>query len=275
MFDLLYYWRDIYDLSQSPNFEESVFQAYLFLGRTMLSEALTKEGPLMRLQQKVGHGLDLFNASWQLSTGLSMEIMWKACRPDTPPTLPQLSVYLKLEELADRFDRAVWRSQVPVAQLSSIRGSIASALSAIRSQNVQGENLTGVSLLHFSSQCSCDRTDALSQNVTTAIADIEIQYGTEDARNSPYFQDEFEGLSQHCDLADSPLCSETTNAAPILDPLVHLLAGRPTKLASSGESGPSTSALFSSLKNYSGNSGTTTGWMGLRGTTPIGMLQKM
>jgi hypothetical protein len=202
-----------------------------------------------------------------------MEIMWKACRPDTPPTLPQLSVYLKLEELADRFDRAVWRSQVPVAQLSSIRGSIASALSAIRSQNVQGK-FDWCKPATFSSQCSCDRTDALSQNVTTAIADIEIQYGTEDARNSPYFQDEFEGLSQHCDLADSPLCSETTNAAPILDPLVHLLAGRPTKLASSGESGPSTSTLFSSLKSYSGNSGTTTGWMGLRGTTPIRMLQR-
>ncbi|KAI9880197.1 MAG: AAA ATPase midasin [Pleopsidium flavum] len=255
IFEVLYYWRDIYDLSQSPTFDENVFQAYLILGRTMLSDAFTKEGSLARLYQKVGDGLDLFNASWQLSTGLSMEIMWKACRPETPPTLPQLLASLKMEELADRFDTTLWRSHIPVGQLNSIRGSIASALSVIRSQNAQSEKLIG--------------------SVTTAIADIEVQYRTEDVSNTPYFQDEFEGMSQHCDLVDPLLYSETANAALNLNPLVHLLAGRPTKLLPFGESRPSTSALLSSLKTFAGKSGTTTGWMGLRGTTPIGLLQKI
>lgn len=149
MFDLLHYWRDIYDLSQSTNFDESVFQSYLFLGREMLTRTFRKEEPLVQLQEQLRHGLDLFNASWQLSTGLSMETMWKACRPETPQDTLQLSAYLRMEELADRFDKALWRSQVPVAQLGSIRSSIASALHTVRSQKSESDALIDVSMLFY------------------------------------------------------------------------------------------------------------------------------
>lgn len=73
-----------------------------------------------------------------------MERLWEACRPQTPPTLSQLSAYLKLEELADRFDNALWRSWMPVAQVSNVRLSIAEALSVMRSQHTQSEDMIDV-----------------------------------------------------------------------------------------------------------------------------------
>lgn len=145
--DLLLYWKDLYDLVQSPVFEESEFQAYLTTGQELSSRALGDEGVSGFLQQKLGSGLSQFHASWQLSTGLSMERLWEACRPQTPPTLSQLSVYLRMEELADRFDNALWRSWIPVAQVNSVRASIAEALSVMQSQHTQSEELIEVSLL--------------------------------------------------------------------------------------------------------------------------------
>ena len=147
MFELLSYWKDFYDLVQSPTFEESEFQAYLITGQELSARPVTEETGSGFLLQKLGSGLSQFNLSWKLSTGLSMERLWEACRPQTPPTLSQLSVYLRLEELADRFDNALWRSWIPVVQVSSVRVSIAEALSVMRSQNTQSEELIDVSLL--------------------------------------------------------------------------------------------------------------------------------
>ncbi len=115
--------------------------------RLILAEAPSQEGPLYPLLQKLAIGLDFFDSSWKLSTGLSMERLWNAYRPQTPPTLQQLSASLKLEELADRFDALLWRSQVPVTQLSSIRKSIVRALATVRVQSVGNTELVNVSLL--------------------------------------------------------------------------------------------------------------------------------
>ena len=141
------YWKDVYDLVQSPVIEEGEFQAYLIIGQKLSNRAHRAEEALSLLLQTLDSGLSQFHASWKLSTGLSMERLWEACRPQTPPTLSHLSVYLRMEELADRFDNALWRSWVPVAQISSIRLSIAEALSLMRSQHTQSEELIDVSQL--------------------------------------------------------------------------------------------------------------------------------
>lgn len=76
-----------------------------------------------------------------------MERLWDAWRPQMPPTLSQLSLYLRLEELADRFDNVLWRSWIPVAQVSGVRESIVEALFVMRSQHTQSEEMIDVSLL--------------------------------------------------------------------------------------------------------------------------------
>ena len=241
----------------------------------MVSRGMDQEGPLSNLFQKVGEGLNHFNASWKLSTGLSMERLWEVCRPQAPPTLAQLSTFLRMEELADRFDDALWRSQVSVMHLSDLRGSIARALGATQLQNAQSEELVHVSLLHSFRSHSQVRTDKLCQSVTTAITEIEIEYGTETAKHMPYYQDEFEGLCQHYDLLRPSACSKANNGSLLPDPLVYLLAGRPTKLALSSQQGSSISAAFSSLKEYAGNGRSSTSWMAFRGITLINITQKM
>ena len=132
---------------QSPTFEESEFQAYLITGQELPCRAVSNDGGLGFLPQKFSSGLNQFHSSWKLSTGLSMERLWEICRPQTPPTLPQLSVCLRMEELADRFDNALWRASIAVAQVSSVRVSIAEALFVMRSQHTQSEELIAVSLL--------------------------------------------------------------------------------------------------------------------------------
>lgn len=101
-----------------------------------------------------------------------------------------------------------------------------------------------------------------------------MQLGTEDPEDSPFFQAEFEGLSEHYDLLDSSSNGEAKSAALNLESVVHMIAGRPTRLSSFDETGSSISTIFYRLNNYSGNTGTMPGWAGLREMTTIQMLQK-
>lgn len=117
-------------------------------------------------------------------------------------------------------------------------------------------------------------TDGVFQTATKAIAELELRHGTENNKDTPYYQDVFEGLSQHYDFVDSMAYPGDVSPPPIPNHLLHLFAGRATKLESSDELGSLTSTFFSGLRSYSGN-GRSTDWMALRGVTLTTALWKM
>ena len=117
-------------------------------------------------------------------------------------------------------------------------------------------------------------TDALVQNVTKAIAELELRHGTENTKDIPYYRDVFEGISQHYDLVETSADLGEHSAPPILNHLLHLFAGRATKLESSSKPRSLATTSFSGLQDYSGKSGTSD-WMALRGMTLATALWKM
>ncbi len=124
------------------------------------------------------------------------------------------------------------------------------------------------------SQYTLTVTDGTFQTVTKAIAELEMRQETENTKDTPYYQDVFEGLSQYYDLVDSSAYHGDNSPSPIAKNLLHLFAGRATKLESSEELRSSTATSFASLRNYSGN-GRNTDWMALRGITLTTALWKM
>lgn len=126
----------MFDLGDSSNFDDGVFQVYLSLGRSMIGNT-REDTTLQPFVAAIAHGLDCFNASWRLSTGLRMEALWNIFRPLTAANLQQLKAILQIEELADRFDALAWKSGMSIEQLYSMRKSIIRTLPAIRSSPSQ------------------------------------------------------------------------------------------------------------------------------------------
>lgn len=111
--------------TQQSDFDEGVFQVYLDLGRSLaarcqISKDLHDIGTYLERQ------LAAFNTAWSLSTGTSLEILWKVFRPTTAESLGHLDFILQSENLMDRFDSLLWRSGASIDSLVSLRKSIAS-----------------------------------------------------------------------------------------------------------------------------------------------------
>ncbi|KAK8172473.1 LOW QUALITY PROTEIN: hypothetical protein BKA80DRAFT_318585 [Phyllosticta citrichinensis] len=201
------FWHDLYRLTNTAAVDEAVFQVYLAIGQECLQSfqcASSQSEQLLEALQNAFHGLKMES---QLRTGLSMEVLWQRFKPHTPPTYDGLLGLLKLEGLADRFDDAVWRVDVPLAELARVRMSLSSALELVSTRSVPAEDLVA--------------------DLEMAIDELEknVPEGREPIR--PFFEDAFEGLCQYADLVDAQ--SDGTMA------LATLLARRPTRAASSND----------------------------------------
>ncbi|KAK8152780.1 hypothetical protein BC567DRAFT_187327 [Phyllosticta citribraziliensis] len=198
------FWNDLYRLTNTAAVDEAVFQVYLAIGQECLQsfQCLSSQSEhLLEALQNAFHGLKMES---QLRTGLSMEVLWQRFKPHTPPTYDGLLGLLKLEGLADRFDEAVWKVDVPLAELARVRMSLSSALELVSTRSVPAEELVA--------------------DLETAIDELEknVPEGREPIR--PFFEDAFEGLCQYADLVDAQ--NDGTMA------LATLLARRPTRAAS-------------------------------------------
>ena len=122
--EILSYLTEVFDLCVLPEFDEGAFQAYLIIGRSLVTQGHV-HGPETRLiTEKLSSMLDLFTKPWQLSTGLSMETIWKGFRPRTAKTMEQLETFISAENLADRFDVLKWVAGVSFQELDISRQSI-------------------------------------------------------------------------------------------------------------------------------------------------------
>lgn len=122
----------MFDLAMSSEFDEGAFQVHLMIGRSIVAHggASNELGPI---NEKFNSMLNLFNPSWKLSTGLSMEKLWKIFRPNTAKSLTELSTRIQAEELAARFDKLKWITGASFRDLDFIRHSILRIYGAINS----------------------------------------------------------------------------------------------------------------------------------------------
>ena len=109
------------------------------MARCQLSEDLHDIGSFLDTQ------LGSFNASWSLSTGTSLEMLWKTFKPTTAKSLYHLNSMMQTEKLMDRFDSLLWRSGASIESLVSLRSSIASAYMKLDPVNDQANSIFDVS----------------------------------------------------------------------------------------------------------------------------------
>ena len=77
-----------------------------------------------RLTSKIKELLDVFKASWEFSSGYSMEILWSMFAPPTATNGRELDLVVRLEIVADLFDIVMWQSKIPLDMLAELRSSI-------------------------------------------------------------------------------------------------------------------------------------------------------
>ncbi len=136
----MHYLSDIFDLAQSVRFDEGAFQVYQTLGRLIVANAGGSEvfnGSTAELANDLQTALNDFNPSWQLCSGLSMEVLWNAFRPSVAENVQQLEARLEVEELADRFDALRWASDASFEEILILRQSVADMYNKVKPADAQ------------------------------------------------------------------------------------------------------------------------------------------
>ena len=138
--EVLLYLSDIFDLTQSTDFDEGAFQAYQTIGGLIAANPTALGTPnksTLELAHELRHRLNDFNASWQLSLGLSMEVLWTVFKPPVPENLGQLEACLQLEALGDRFDALRWVSGASLNEIGNLRESVVEMYKRLKPTDTQ------------------------------------------------------------------------------------------------------------------------------------------
>lgn len=203
------FWFDLFALTDALTVEDAIFQVYLAIGHEAFASVSHSEDPAsVELSNKFGQSIESLKRDSKLRTGLSMELLWQRLKPHTPPTYSGLLNLLKLESLADRFDKFVWSAGAPSAELSRIRSALANAMDIARSRDV-------------------DVTELMVE-LEAAIDGIEKGVREGQGVAGPWFAEAFEGICQFSDLVQLAEGAKNDDAASTL----ALLAQRPTKATS-------------------------------------------
>ncbi len=231
---LLRYWWDTFYLATSKNFEEATFQAHLAIGtdllpRLVLDDALNPEHA--GLVNSFGQSLNQeFTSGFRLTTGLSMEVLWKGLRPLVMSSLGVLDNLTQIEQLATRFDALKWKTSVSVSALGSVMTSLVKAYQIMFREDVDGTDLI--------------------KNLSGEMEELENSMGRDEDSITPFLSAQFESLRQYKTLKAMKYGRTTS---PIDADLV-VLAKHPTpsefRLSASSE----TSWLLHSLDSVWGTS---------------------
>ena len=128
----------------SSEFDEGAFQVYLVIGQSIVAQGDTAK-ELKPISELFDSMLNLFDPSWKLSTGLSMEKLWEMFRPCIAKTITELSTRIQAEELATRFDSLKWSVGASLRDLDLIRQSIVQIYRTISSLDTITVDHFGVS----------------------------------------------------------------------------------------------------------------------------------
>jgi midasin len=171
----LQYWWDTYHLVASATFEEATFQAHLAIGSQILAQFPDKERYPILLAFEKSLGND-FSAAFKLTTGLSMELLWKQFRPIVISKSHVMDIVQELEKLAVRFDVLRWRASISVDEMDGLMSSLVKAYHLVLTSDVDGSSLIAT----------------LRKELDT----LESTIGSNDEGIKPFLVDQFEGLRQ-------------------------------------------------------------------------------
>lgn len=165
-------WWDTYHLVASKNFDEATFQAHLAISTDVLS-SFSGNDLVDNFQQSLQKEL---NPGFKLTTGLSMELLWKELRPIVIPNFQTIEMLSKMEKLAERFDALRWNVSISVSELGGVMNSLVKAYRLVLTTPVDGESLV----------------KALNEE----FVKLEAGIGHKADRITPFFASQFEGLRQ-------------------------------------------------------------------------------
>ncbi|KAF2624667.1 midasin [Macroventuria anomochaeta] len=209
-----------FTLAKGSTFDRATFQTYLKMLSSSTPTVSNESHVLVQtLATVLSKHIATFGADVQLTTGLSMEPLWRQLKPNTPKSIAELEAILKLEALADRLDTVMWRSNLRADEMIQIRERFASSLQLVRSEDVNPDELITI--------------------LDNAVRELEEGISEDDATITPYFEEEFEGLCQFLDIAvrQDGVQYVPDNASPALISArskAALFARRPTKLDTVG-----------------------------------------
>ncbi|KAK4668735.1 AAA ATPase midasin [Podospora pseudoanserina] len=175
------FWKRTFSFLIASQFEEARFQSHLTQGANLLRRSLAMAGRddegIQKLLVSIEEFLERdFVVGFKLVTGLSMETMWRALRPDPIADQATLEQVMELERLADRFDEMRWRVDVDIATLRTVQDSMARIYAVVRTGKVDGASLV--------------------KDLQQEISALEAKIGVHSAAHEPFFASSFEGLRQ-------------------------------------------------------------------------------
>ncbi|KAL2064559.1 hypothetical protein VTL71DRAFT_3696 [Oculimacula yallundae] len=174
---LLRYWWSTFQLATSRSFEESTFQAHLAIGSDLLTRISTtmqlSNSPITYFSQSLQTD---FSSGFKLTTGLSMELLWRQLRPTVIPNLRVMDTLAQMEQLALRFDALRWKTTIPVTELGHIMMSLVKAYKLILTSDADGASLIAT--------------------LSTEMENLEQNVGNEEDGVRPFFTSQFEALRQ-------------------------------------------------------------------------------
>ncbi|KAI0181074.1 midasin [Hypoxylon sp. FL1284] len=226
--DLMYYWRKTFQYLVAPSFDEASFQAHLNLMSDALNRHLSrgKEEQTNELVLRILKELDgCFTSGFRLSTGLSMEVLWKAFRPVPIGNKLLLDQACRMEHLASQFDLVKWQSTATPADLANVMDLFVKAYRLIRSSESDAESLL----------------DTLKIEIDQLLSTL----GDNVASTNPFMASAFEALRQ-INVLD---CMVRQVDPPQTSREMTLLSNMPLVTQMRINSGSSTSKLLLSMEN--------------------------
>ncbi|TID14681.1 hypothetical protein E6O75_ATG08827 [Venturia nashicola] len=175
------FWWTLFHLVQSNRLEDAVYYVHVSLAQSdlnRLKETCHDSEEFLNYQLEA---LEKMDEATGLTTGKSMEIMWKQFRPQTVSSMEKLSSLLSLEALAERFDNQIFPLQASPADLCRLRDVFGKTIQMAVDEDTEIDNLI----------------QELETSIGSPIGALNDE--TVD-RASPYFAAEFEAICQYFDL---------------------------------------------------------------------------
>lgn len=141
MYKIRLFWWRLFELLDSYRVDEAVYQVYLACARDIFAALHTTTEPSTRFKSEIINELQLLKSSTRLTTGLSLERLWKLFRPRTVSNYARLQNVLQMETLADRFDELIWTSEAPLTELSRVRDTLGKSIAVVMERNIDGTSL--------------------------------------------------------------------------------------------------------------------------------------
>lgn len=117
-----------------------------------------------------------FATGFKLSSGLSMELLWKIWRPTPFRDEGVLRAAVELEQLAARFDALRWRTSTSIKDLCNASTTLEKAYKLVKTTDLSTEDLV--------------------KSLTSEIKSLEGRIGIDSPETRPFFSDDFDRLRQ-------------------------------------------------------------------------------